>query len=60
MPGDSNFLHRVKVTEHLKCECQCKETSSDCTPAQKYHPHICKCLCPEETKKHCEKWKGLV
>ncbi|KFM78688.1 Platelet-derived growth factor subunit A, partial [Stegodyphus mimosarum] len=35
----------VKLEQHDRCACKCRQEEQDCTPKQKYQPGQCRCVC---------------
>ncbi|XP_047492450.1 vascular endothelial growth factor A-like isoform X5 [Penaeus chinensis] len=50
-------LKTIRVQEHKKCKCQCKEREEHCTEHQVYDAGACRCTCSAEVSKSCSDGK---
>ncbi|XP_042878299.1 vascular endothelial growth factor A-like isoform X2 [Penaeus japonicus] len=49
----SQTLKTIRVQEHKKCRCQCKERAEHCTEHQVYDEGACRCTCPSHVSRSC-------
>ncbi|XP_037796720.1 platelet-derived growth factor subunit B-like isoform X6 [Penaeus monodon] len=50
-------LKTIRIQEHKKCKCQCKERAEHCTEHQVYDEGACRCTCPADVSKSCSDGK---
>ncbi|XP_063603477.1 vascular endothelial growth factor C-like isoform X5 [Penaeus indicus] len=50
-------LKTVRVQEHKRCNCLCKERAEHCTEHQVYDEGACRCTCPADVSKSCSNGK---
>ncbi|KAK4323687.1 hypothetical protein Pmani_005621 [Petrolisthes manimaculis] len=55
--ADSSPVRRVRVTEHTRCQCECKVKPAHCSPRQVYNAEACQCTCPVDITRTCPRGK---
>ncbi|KAK3860273.1 hypothetical protein Pcinc_033663 [Petrolisthes cinctipes] len=55
--ADSSPVRHVRVTEHTRCQCECKVKAAHCSPRQVYNAEACQCTCPVDITRTCPRGK---